>query len=193
MQIPIKGGYILYPRVFLEITADWPLLDRVLWSWLWCKANHTDSTGYRRNLKRGQLFTSIKQLQNELSFKVGYRTKKPSAKQLRRTLEGLCEGQMIVTAKVTHGIVITICDYDFYQQPASYESPCEGLTKVPAKVQQGAKYKQELKNDKNEKKKHSSCSSSNFNSNYKTPYEMQCEKALKLAQENFLRKANGKG
>ena len=58
--------------------------------------------------------------------------------------------------KTTRGMIISICDYELYQQPENYESNHEWNnemdTKGTTKGKLGEYYKQEcIKNDKNEK------------------------------------------
>jgi hypothetical protein len=36
---------------------------------------------------------------------------------------------MVETAKATHGMVITVCNYDYYQNPENYEGNDEGSMK----------------------------------------------------------------
>lgn len=57
---------------------------------------------------------------------------------------------MIGTTKGTHGMVITILNYDFYQNPKNYEGHNEGHDEIPTKGKRGAQYIQEgNKKDKN--------------------------------------------
>ena len=104
-----------------------------VWMYLLTNANYNDYG----SLKRGQLFTSIPEIQKACSYKVGYRTEIPSKKEiwgileyLRNPYEGNHEGNMkepmIVTTKVTHGMLVTICKYNDYQNPKFYESNTEG-------------------------------------------------------------------
>jgi hypothetical protein len=50
---------------------------------------------------------------------------------------------MIVTTKVTHGMIVTICNYDFYQTMTNYEGYSvghdEGNTKGNNKKKNGRK------------------------------------------------------
>jgi hypothetical protein len=45
---------------------------------------------------------------------------------------------MVVTAKVTRGMIVTICNYDYYQNPENYEGQNEKSTKGATKSQRGA-------------------------------------------------------
>jgi hypothetical protein len=176
---PVPGGFILFSRRFIELLADMPLLDRTLWVWLYCKANHSNQAG----LARGELVTTIDEMRDAMRYRVGYRTIKPSEKELRRALERLYERNTIVPHKTTRGLVITICDYDLYQNKANYECLNERATDVPTKGQEGAHYKQECnKNEKNEGG--GKPTSFSFKSSYmKTFDEMDRERASQARQK----------
>jgi hypothetical protein len=62
---------------------------------------------------------------------------------------------MIVTTKVTHGLLVTICNYNVYQDPKYYEGNDEKSAKVTTKSsrreRQGNNINKNDKNDKNDK------------------------------------------
>jgi hypothetical protein len=146
----IEGGYVLLARkiTISEIMVKPPLYMK-LWVWMLESANHKN--GYR-GLERGQFFTTKKDMQEAMSWMVGYRKVTPTDKEIRNPYEWFLKGSMIVTKKVTHGTLITICNYDEYQDPKNYEGQNEGQNEKPTKVKGGAKYKQEPKEIKNNKK-----------------------------------------
>lgn len=163
-QPTIPNGYILLSRKILdsEIMTKPPLYLKV-WIYLLTNAQHKDYKG----LKRGQLFTSIPEIQEAMSYMVGYRKETPSYKQIRGVLDWLRfpgEGNtkdergapMIVTTKGTHGMVVTIVNYDLYQDPRSYEGQHEGqhegTTKDERRARRGHNINKNVKNDKNDKK-----------------------------------------
>ncbi len=167
------NGYILESRSILE-SAIWkkPPLYFKVWHYLLMKAQHADY----KSLKRGQLFTSIDQIRESCSYYVGYRKVTPTRKEVFGVLEWLrnpCEGNnegnnespMIVTTKVTHGMVVSIVNYAVYQDPKSYEGNNEGTPKVTTKVQrrytQGNNNNKNVKNDKKEKNENNIDSSGN--------------------------------
>ena len=136
-QRPIKGGYICFARKFIHDMATMPILDRVIWLYLCCKANHKDY----QTLKRGQALITIAEIQSWLSYLSGYKTKKTSRDAIWRSIQRLRQNKLIAprrrnecnnendtnattnaTMKTTRGMVVTICDYDFYQSPENYES-----------------------------------------------------------------------
>ena len=88
------------------------------------------------NLKRGQLKTSIPEIQEACSWSVGYRKEVPSKSKIFRIIEWLrrtseqndeqkANVTMIETTNATQGIVITITNYSHYQDPENYERNAE--------------------------------------------------------------------
>lgn len=121
MKIP--GGYIIISRKLLcSGIFSKPNLYLKLWVWMLCKANFKENN----NLKRGELVTSIQDMRKAMSYNVGYRNNSPSVKEIRGAYDFLVKGSMIVTTKVTHGIKISICNYEFYQDIKNYEWNNEG-------------------------------------------------------------------
>lgn len=160
------NGYILESRTIVNSPIwDKPPLYFKVWHYLLLRAQHSDYKG----LKRGQLITSIPEIQEACSYYVGYRKVKPTKKEIYGIVnffrnpyegddEGNNEGSMIVTTKVTHGMLVTICNYNVYQDPKFYEGNNEGTTKVTAKElrreRQGNNInKNVLKNDKKERER----------------------------------------
>ena len=103
-------------------------------------ANHKD--GYN-GLKRGQFFTTIKDMQDAMSYKIGYRKVAASKDQIRSSYEALTKATMITREKTTRGMIITICNYDYYQNPKNYESHTEPHTENTTKPEWTPHYKQE--------------------------------------------------
>lgn len=116
-----------------DIWCKPPLYVKV-WCYLLMKAEYQD----RGNLQRGQLFTSTQEIAEACSYYKGFQKITPTPKQvmnvidfLRKPHEGVNEGDMndpmIVTTKVTHGMLVTVCNYNKYQDPRSYERNNEGV------------------------------------------------------------------
>jgi hypothetical protein len=122
----IPGGYILQPRCFGKSeAAHFPPATREIWFYLLREVNHSDNGIH----KRGQRFFQFSDIQEGLSWFVGYRKETYSKPQITKALRRLSEGNMIATAKATRGVVITICNYNTYQTPSNYEGNSEGNTK----------------------------------------------------------------
>ncbi len=93
-----------------------------LWAWMLLQAsfkNHGD-------LERGQFFTSLGRMQKAMAYKVGYRKAMPTKKEIRGVMRFLTKVRMVVSTKVTHGMVITILNYNYYQCMKNYEGHDEG-------------------------------------------------------------------
>lgn len=159
----MEGWISLYRKLLdSEIMRKPPLYLKV-WIWLLLKAQHSDYG----NLKRGQLFTSIPEIQDAMTYNVGYRKEKPSKKQiwdilewLRNPYEGTTKETMAVpmieTTKVTHGLIITIVKYGVYQgnqeSEGNSESNDEGTAKERRKERQGNNINNNDNNDNNDNK-----------------------------------------
>lgn len=154
------GGYILLSKD-IENSDIWnkPPMYLKVWMYLLIHAQYSDYG----NLKRGQLYTSIPEIQKACSYKVGYRTETPSRKEIWGILEwlrnpheedtkGTRRGSMIETTKVTHGLIVTICNYNAYQDFKTYESNAEGnnerTMKRTRREQQGNNIKNKNKTNK---------------------------------------------
>lgn len=134
----IPGGYILLSRKLIE-SEIWkkPPLYLKVWIYLLSKAQHKEY----KNLKRGQLWITYQDIMEDCSWMVGARKEKPSKSQIFNILEwmrSLCSESndesnskattnetMITTTKATKGILITIENFNVYQNSKNYESNSE--------------------------------------------------------------------
>ena len=141
----IRGGYILQARKIDDSEIAFkPPHFREIFNWLYRQANHSDNDKF----KRGQCFRSINDIQEGLKWFVGYRKCTYTKDQCEKALKWLRKADMIETTKATRGMFITICNYEFYQDPKNYESNNESHKKATRK-QQGSHTKN--KNDNNDK------------------------------------------
>lgn len=131
----IPGGYILLSRKLIE-SEIWkkPPLYLKVWIYLLSKAQHKEY----KNLKRGQLWTTYQDIIEDCSWMVGARKEKPSKSQIFNILEWMrspcsesnaesnskatANETMIATTKATRGILISIENFNVYQDPKNYES-----------------------------------------------------------------------
>lgn len=160
----IPGGYIILSRKIIE-SEIWnkPPLYLKVWIYLLNKAQYSEY----KSLKRGQLFTSIPEIQQNCFWYVGFRKVVPTKDQIFQVIEWLRTGcahnaegnakaTMIATMKATHGIVITIHNYGLYQDSKNYESNDDGnnekTTKPPREQRQPDNINKNNKNNKNDKK-----------------------------------------
>jgi hypothetical protein len=128
----IPGGFVLQARKTdnSEI-AHKPPHFREIFNWLYRQANHHDNGKF----KRGQCMRSIRDIQEGLSWFVGYRKVTYTKAECENSLRWLRNNTMINTMKTTRGMVITICNYDFYQNPKNYESNKKATMKATRKQQ----------------------------------------------------------
>jgi len=124
----IDGGFVILARKMLTSgIMKKPHLHLSLWVWMLLQASHKD----HGSLKRGQFFTSIEKMREAMSYKIGYRKVIPTRKQIRVAYESLIKGTMIDTTKGTQGMLVTILNYDKYQNPVAYERHGEGHDENP--------------------------------------------------------------
>lgn len=149
----IKGGYILLSKRIIdsEIFKKPPLYLKI-WIYLLSRAQWKDY----KDLKRGQLWTSIPEIQESCSYYIGYRKETPTIKQIRDVLdwlrssyEGDTKGAMIGTTRGTHGLLVTICNYSVYQDVKNYEGHNESNDEAPTKGEVGALYKERTNKEDN--------------------------------------------
>jgi len=147
----IKGGYILQPRKIDESEiVNCPPHVREIWHYLLRKANHADKIHKGNTIKRGQLLTSYKQIINDLSWYVGYRKESYKKHHCEIAMKVLTKEQMITTTKTTRGMILTVCNYDYYQNPNNYENDSDSYNKATAKLQSNDTINKNEKNVKND-------------------------------------------
>jgi uncharacterized phage protein (TIGR02220 family) len=131
MSDRIPGGYMLVAKkIFNSELMRKPPLYSKLFLWMLSQASFKTT----RNLERGEFVTSISEMQEAMTYYVGYRKEMPTIKQIRsiykwfanKSTGDATKGTMIVTTKVTGGLRISISNYDYYQSPANYEGHNEG-------------------------------------------------------------------
>ena len=144
----IRGGYILQPRCFdRSDTSKFPPVTRELWMYLLRRVNHKEAKGYQR----GQGFFNLGDIQKDLSWFIGYRREMYSKPQLTKSLRRLCDASMVETMKATRGVIITICNYSFYQDPQNYEGNNEGSTKETGRERESHTKNKNVKNEEERK------------------------------------------
>jgi hypothetical protein len=168
----IPGGAIIIARRIIdsEIMKKPPLYMKV-WIYLLARAQHKDY----KQLKRGQLITSIPEIREACSWYVGARKVKPTEREVRSVLDWM-RGKsktvssvsrnpneqsssvspnvaMISSSKVTHGLLITIENYSVYQSLDNYERRTETKDErqgeKSSNVAGATEYKQECNKNEN--------------------------------------------
>lgn len=114
----ITGGYFIIARkMFDGELMSKPPLHMKLWAWMLNSAFWKDG----EKLNRGQFHTSIEEMREAMSYKVGYRKETPTKDEIRSAYEAFTKATMITTTKTTRGMIITICNYSLYQNFKNYE------------------------------------------------------------------------
>lgn len=145
----IDGGYYIKARKIQESEiANAPPHVREIWDWLIKEANHRNNGKF----KRGQTMRSLRDIQDGLKWYVGYRKMTYSKSNCEMAMNWLRKRGMIETAKTTRGMIITILNYDTYQNPKNYESNNENATKATINEQHSDTINNNDKNVKNDKK-----------------------------------------
>jgi hypothetical protein len=143
----IEGGFYLKARRIQEAAImHAPPHVREIWDWLLMKAMFADGI----SLQRGQVLTSYNEIQRALSWNIGWRIMRYSRDDCEKAMKWLRKADMVTTTKTTRGVIITICKYDYYQNPKNYESHTEDHRKTT-----GEPHKLHTidKNDKKERSK----------------------------------------
>lgn len=122
----IPGGYYIKARAIQKSNImRQPPHVREIWDYLLMNANHSDRKYGGYSIKRGQLFRTYKQIREDLSWNVGWRKETYNENQTKKAMKFLREALMIDTTKEPGGVLITICNYELYQDPRNYERTSE--------------------------------------------------------------------
>ena len=115
----IQGGCILLARKMLDsdLMDQSPLVVK-LWAWILLKANWKDRT----SLKRGELVTTIAEMQQAMSHFSGWKKISPTPDQIRSAYGSLTHTARITTRRTTRGMIISVINYDTYQNTLAYAS-----------------------------------------------------------------------
>ncbi len=128
----IKGGYYIKARQIKDsfIAHSAPCV-RETWDYLLREANHANKKYNGFIIQRGQLFRTYKQIRDDLSWQIGCVIKRYTVNQMKHTMNVLTKHTMIVKTNHPRGVLITICNYERFQNPKNYESTNESSTNQP--------------------------------------------------------------
>lgn len=111
--------------------ANAPPHIREIWDFILLKANYKD----HGSIKRGQLLITYKDIQEGLAWFVGYRKETYRKHHCEIAMKALVRERMIDTTKTTRGIIITVLNYNKYQDPKNYECYSEHYNETTMKLQ----------------------------------------------------------
>lgn len=132
----IKGGYYLKARCIEDSDiAHAPPHVREIWDYLLRTVNYKDKKTNGIIIKRGQTMRSYSDIQEALSWKVGWRKMTYSKWDCEKAMKVLLKATMIATQKTTRGMIITVLNYDKFQTPENYETDNEDHSKATREPQ----------------------------------------------------------
>jgi len=115
----VPGGCIVVARKMLDsdLMDQSPLVVK-LWMWILLRAFWKDGD----KLKRGQLITTISEMQEAMSHYSGWRKMSPTPDQIRSAYGTLRDTARITVRRTTRGMVISVINYNTYQDIKAYAS-----------------------------------------------------------------------
>ena len=145
----IPGGFVLLSRQVMDsdLTGKPPMFFK-LWIWLLCRARRKANGKFNV----GEVFTSIDEMREAMSWYIGFRKIKPTKNEIRKAYESFMKEGMATTRKTTRGLVISLSNFEKYQNPKSYEAHTESPTKNPRRTHERAHYTQEGERGKKDNK-----------------------------------------
>jgi hypothetical protein len=149
----IKGGYYIKARCIQESEIQHaPPHVREIWDWFIMKANHAPYKKHGNTFERGQLLCSYADIQEALHWTIGWRKKTYSKADCETAMKWLKKRVMVTTRKTTRGMIVTICNYDRFQNPENYETYIETSKKPTTNLQTDDTINKKKENKKNERK-----------------------------------------
>lgn len=127
----VIGGCTLWARKTIDsaIFAKKPDKWFKIWFYIVSRVNHADNPQFKRG-------------QGHLSYESIMLACGATKSQVDHSIRWFKNCQMCATRKATRGFIITVCNYDFYQNLQSYKSDSSGDSKATQKRH----YKQECNN-----------------------------------------------
>lgn len=154
MKRKIKRGYYIKARCITESEiAHKPPYVREIWDLLLREANHSGKRVYGRLIKRGQCFINYNEILDKLHWRIGWRKKQYSKNDCEATMKFLRSRAMIHTKKTTRGLIVTLRNYDYYQNPKNYEAYNEAYNENYSLPQTADTINKNEKNGKNVKER----------------------------------------
>jgi len=145
----VAGWIKLYRCFDCSEAAHFPPCTRELWFYLLRNVNHANNGKF----KRGSGFFAFDDIQEALSWTVGFRVEKYSKPQLTKAIRRLKNALMIETTRATRGLHVTVLNYNKYQMQQDDEGNDEGNGISLRRKHEGNLLKQEERNkEKNMRK-----------------------------------------
>jgi hypothetical protein len=153
----IDGGYYIKARQVQQSNiSKAPPHIREIWDWLILHANYSDQDSGGRTIERGSLFTSYEEILEGLAWYIGFRKCKYTKHQCETAMKYLVKHGMVTTARTTRGTIVTVCNYNRFQDPSNYENHNETGTRTGQNRDDKERRFKEGKKEKKEPKAFSS-------------------------------------
>jgi len=111
-----KGWITIWRKITdseIWIQEPWRLKT---WLYFLLEANHSEKKKYGQRLARGQIYiSSIEELCKEVGCRRGYIINNPSVNSMKHFWKWLRDKQMVDTKKTTRGSIVSIINYQKYQ------------------------------------------------------------------------------
>ena len=130
-----KGYYIKARKIQDSEIAHAPPHVREIWDYFLREANHQEVKKYGKTIQRGQLIRTYGDIIEALHWMVGWRKMSYSKSDCETAMKYLKKRAMVLTEKTTRGMVVTVCNYDTYQDPKHYENHKESYSKPTGEPQ----------------------------------------------------------
>ncbi|RXQ89487.1 hypothetical protein EO244_14060 [Ancylomarina salipaludis] len=132
-------GWVKFSRKFYSSEiANKPPHFREIFVWLVVNANHKAARSSGRIINRGQKFTSYQEIQDALRWFVGARKVRYKKHQIEAAMKWLRNQGMVATLKTTRGIIVTIVNYDLYQDKIDSRTSMDQTIKTEVERQSGS-------------------------------------------------------
>ncbi len=116
-----SGAFLISRSLFDSDIWFMPPEYMKIWLYLIGKANHSGRKYRGFFCERGQYFCDYKELRDQLKYKIGYRSKQYNENYMKNLMKHLRSTLRITTLKKPRGILVTIANYNTYQDLKSYE------------------------------------------------------------------------
>jgi hypothetical protein len=150
----IAGGYYIKARKIKNSPVHkMPPHVREIWDYCLREVNHSVGFMGPYKIERGQMIRDYSEIREDLSWYIGYRKMMYDENQTKKAMKALRDALMITTTRVPGGVLITVLNYDFYNDPKNYvstdESTSESTTKALLKHQASTTYNKKDKKNNN--------------------------------------------
>ena len=115
------SGYLLVPRgLILGELAHYSACTRELYLWFLAKANHTEARWGNKTIRRGQLVTSVPDMQKALYSRHGAGRTYYSVRQVETAKTNLRRMGLIRVDGIARGCIVTVLNYCEIQRSGNY-------------------------------------------------------------------------